>query len=61
MFSVLSKVNEVQSFVASRMKRVSTLNVKNDGSIKVKGCTLIQRVKSKMKSNLILTPSQFGR
>ena len=41
MFSHLGEVNEVQSSVLSRMKRVSTLNVKTNGSPKVKRHTLV--------------------
>jgi len=41
MFSRLGKTNEVQSSIPSRMKRVSTLDVRLDGSLKVKRCVLI--------------------
>jgi len=40
-FSRLGKTNEVQSSIPSRMKCVSTLDVKVDDSLKVKGCVLI--------------------
>jgi len=39
--SRLGKLNEVQSSVPSSRKRVSTLGVKTDGSLKVKICTLV--------------------
>jgi len=41
MFSRLGEVNEIQSSIPSCMKRVSTLDVKNDGSLKVKRRTLV--------------------
>ena len=41
MFSYLSKINEVQSSIPSCMKHVSTLDVKTDGSLKVKRRTLV--------------------
>jgi len=40
-FNRLGEVNKVQSSVPSRMKSVSTLHVKNDGSLKVKRHTLV--------------------
>ena len=40
-FNRLGETNEVQGFVPSRMKRVSTLDVKIDGSLKVKRRTLV--------------------
>jgi len=40
-FNRLGETNEVQSCVPSRMKRVSTLDVKIDGSLKVKKHTLV--------------------
>ena len=41
MFSRLDEVNEVQSSVPSCVKCISTLDVKTDGSIKVKRRTLV--------------------
>ena len=41
MFNHLGKTNEVQSFVPSCMKHISTLDVKIDDSLKVKRCTLV--------------------
>ena len=40
-FSRLGEVIKVQSFVPSRMKHISTLDVMIDGSLKVKRCTLV--------------------
>ena len=40
-FYNLGEVNEVQSSVSSHMKRISTLDVKTNGSLKVKRCTLL--------------------
>jgi len=40
-FSHLAEVNEAQSSVSSRMKRISALDIKTDGSLKVKRCTLV--------------------
>jgi len=40
-FRHLGEVNEVQSFVPSSMKCVSTLDAKTNGSLKVKSCTLV--------------------
>ena len=41
MFSHLSEMNEVQSSVPLRMKYISTLDVKTDGSFKVKRHALV--------------------
>ena len=41
MFSHLGEVNEVQSSVPSSMKRISTLDVKTNGSLKVRRHTLV--------------------
>ena len=41
MFNRLGETNEVQSFVSSHMKHISTLDVKIDGSLKVKRRTLV--------------------
>ena len=41
MFNQLNETNEVQSFVPSHMKCVSTLDVKIDGYLKVKRRTLV--------------------
>jgi len=40
-FSRLGEMNEIKSSIPSRMKRISTLDVKIDGSLKVKRCTLV--------------------
>ena len=40
-FSYLGKVNEIQSSIPSRMKRISTLDRKIDGSLIVKRYTLV--------------------
>jgi len=40
-FSRLGEVNEVQSSVPSCIKRIATLDVKTNGSLKVKRCNLI--------------------
>jgi len=40
-FNRLGESNKVQRFIPSHMKRVSTLDVKIDGSLKVKRCTLV--------------------
>jgi len=49
MFNCLGEVNEVQSSVPSHMKRISTLDVKTDGSLKVKRRTLLTSSTSKEK------------
>ena len=41
MFIRLGELNEVQSSIPTRMKRVSTLDVKIDGSLKVKRHVLV--------------------
>ena len=41
MFYLLGKTNEIQNFIPSRMKRVSRLDVKIKGSLKVKRRTLV--------------------
>ena len=41
MFTYLGETNEVQSFIPSYIKRVFTLAVKIDGSLKVKRRTLV--------------------
>jgi len=41
MFSRLGEVNEVQSSVPSRMKRISALDIKTDGSLKINKYTLV--------------------
>jgi len=40
-FSCLGEINQVQSSIPSCMKHVFTLDVKTNGSIKVKRCTLV--------------------
>ena len=70
LFSRLGEVNEVQNSVPSYMKRIFASDIKTDGSLKVKRHTLVitnyevartQRIKSKTKSKLLLTLSQFWR
>jgi len=39
--SRLGEVIKLESSIPSRMKRIFTLNVKIDGPLKVKGCTLV--------------------
>ena len=41
MFNSLGEANKVQSFIPSRKKQVSTLDVKINGSLKVKRRTLV--------------------
>jgi len=41
MFSRLGEENDVQSSIPSHMKYIYTLDVKIDGSMKVKRCTLV--------------------
>jgi len=69
-FSHLGEVNEIRSSVLSHMKCVSTLDVKTNGTLKVKRCTLVvtsceanSNSKEKFKENgqASLSPSQFGR
>ena len=40
-FNKLGETNEFQSFIPSRMKHVLTLDVKIDGFLKVRRCTLV--------------------
>jgi len=58
MFSHLGDVNEVQSSVASCMKRISTLDITSDGSLKVNrqnlvitNCEVSSTSKEKIKGN----------
>ena len=41
MFNHLGKLNEVQSSIPSRMKRIFDLDIKTNSSLKVKRCTLV--------------------
>ena len=70
MFSRLGEVNEAQSSVPSRMKRITALDIKTYGSLKVKRHTLVitncdgsSNSKGKIKGmgKLLLTLLQFGR
>jgi len=51
MFSRLGEVNEVQSFVPSRMKPITALDIKTNGCLKVKKCILVI-TSCKARSNL---------
>jgi len=51
-FNYLGEVNEAQSSVPSRIKRVLTLDVETDGSLKAKRCTMvITSYETSLKSN----------
>uniref|UniRef100_A0A7C9DQF5 Uncharacterized protein n=1 Tax=Opuntia streptacantha TaxID=393608 RepID=A0A7C9DQF5_OPUST len=41
MFSRLGEINEVQSSVPSRMKQIAAFDIKTDGSLKIKRCTMV--------------------